>query len=79
MAIRPRPLLAVRLIGRSDVAAAEKAYLIHHFNEVFGAEATCRVSTRAADRAGEIRVYLTVTRKEHQCLTPTNHDGASRK
>lgn len=60
---RPRPLLAVRLIGPADVVTAQKHHLIDHFARAFGEGHVCRASTRPADYASEIRVYLTV-RKE---------------
>ncbi|MEU7903001.1 hypothetical protein [Actinoplanes sp. NPDC049118] len=64
MPYRPRPLLAVRLIGPANVVAAQKAHLLAHLAGTFGDRATCRASTHPASHANEIRVYLTVTRKE---------------
>ena len=64
MPYRPRPLLAVRLIGPADVVAAQQAHLLAHLAETFGTRATCRTSTRPASYADEIRVYITVTTKE---------------
>ena len=61
---RPRPLLAVRLIGPTDVVTAHKQHLLAHFAATFGERATCRASTHPASYANEARVYLTVTRKE---------------
>jgi hypothetical protein len=61
---RPRPLLAVRLIGPTDVVTAHKTHLLAHLAETFGERATCRASTHPASYANEIRVYLTVTTKE---------------
>ena len=61
---RPRPLLAVRLIGPADLVAAHKQHLLAHFANTFGDRTTCRASTHAAGYTGEIRVYLTVTAKE---------------
>jgi hypothetical protein len=61
---RPRPLLAVRLIGPADVVAAHKQHLLAHFARTFGGHATCRASTHPASYAGETRVYLTITAKE---------------
>lgn len=61
---RPRPLIAVRLIGPTDVVATHKAHLIKHFQTVYGPAATCRTSTRHASHVGECRTYLTVTLKE---------------
>jgi hypothetical protein len=61
---RPRPLLSVRLIGPADVVTAQKTHLTDHLAAVFGETAVCRTSTRPASHASEIRVYLTVSRKE---------------
>ena len=60
---RRRPLLAVRLIGPTNVVRAHKAHLMAHFAQAFGERATCRTSTHPASYANESRVYLTVTRK----------------
>jgi hypothetical protein len=64
MPARPRPLIAVRLIGPADAVAAHKAHLIEHFHTVYGPAAICRTSTRHASNAGECRTYLSVTAKE---------------
>ena len=48
MTARPRPLLAVRLIGPADIVAAQKDELIAHFVSTFGPGAVCRASTNAA-------------------------------
>jgi hypothetical protein len=64
MTTRPRPLLAVRLIGPADIVAIQKDQLIAHFVTTFGPGAVCRASMRRADRVGDRRVYLTVTAKE---------------
>jgi hypothetical protein len=64
MARRPRPLLAVRLIGCADVVTAYKEHLQAHFADTYGERATCRTSTHPASYTGETRVYLTVTAKE---------------
>ena len=63
---RPRPLIAVRLIGPADTVTAHKGHLLAHFAETFGDRATCRASTHPASHTGEVRVYLTVTAKEGQ-------------
>jgi hypothetical protein len=63
---RPRPLLAVRLIGPADVVAAHKEHLLAHFADAFGERAACRASTHPASYANETRVYLTVTAKEER-------------
>lgn len=64
MTTRPRPLLAVRLIGPADIVAIQKEQLIAHFATTFGPGVVCRASTRHADCVGDRRVYLTVTTKE---------------
>jgi hypothetical protein len=64
MPARPRPLIAVRLIGPADVVTAHKEHLLAHFAQTFGEHATCRASTHPASYANETRVYLTVTAKE---------------
>ena len=61
---RPRPLLAVRIIGPADVVTAQKAYLLAHLARSFGDRATCRTSTHPASYADEIRLYVTVTARE---------------
>ena len=64
MSHRPRPLLAVRLIGPADAVTAHKEHLLAHFADTFGDHATCRTSTHPASHANELRVYLTVTARE---------------
>jgi hypothetical protein len=66
---RPRPLLSVRLIGPADIVTAQKSHLAGHLSTVFGVTAICRTSTHSASRMDEIRVYLTVSRKE----VPSDH------
>jgi hypothetical protein len=61
---RERPLLAVRLIGPTAVVTAYKNHLINHFARELGQQATCRTSTHPAQHTNEIRVYLTIHRKE---------------
>lgn len=61
MIARPRPLIAVRLIGPADAVAAHKDHLIKHFQTVYGLAVTCRTSTRHASHRGECRTYLSVT------------------
>jgi len=61
---RPRPLLAIRLIGPADVVARQKAYLSAYLAEALGgAGVVCRARTHPASHLGETRVYLTLTRK----------------
>jgi hypothetical protein len=64
MPARPRPILAVRLIGPAAVVTAQTAAFVAHLTATYGGRATCRSSTYHASNAGEIRVYLTVTAKE---------------
>jgi hypothetical protein len=64
MTNRPRPLLAVRLIGPADVVTAQKTELTAHFVRTFGEGAVCRTSTRPASHANELRLYITIRAKE---------------
>ncbi len=61
---KPRPLLAVRLIGPADVVATHKQHLLAHLAATFGDRAICRASTHPAGYTDETRVYLTVSLKE---------------
>jgi hypothetical protein len=61
---RPRPLLAVRLIGPAETVTAQRRYLIAYFAKCYGDTAICRTSTHSASHTGEIRAYLTITSKE---------------
>jgi hypothetical protein len=63
MPTRPRPILAVRLIGPADVVTAQRAALVAQLTAAYGDRATCRTSTHPAGHTGEIRVYITVTAK----------------
>ncbi|MFI7248126.1 hypothetical protein [Micromonospora chalcea] len=62
---RPRPLVAVRLIGPTAPvtthAAAIAAQLVAHYGRE---RVTCRTSTRTGGYSGESRAYITITRKE---------------
>ncbi len=60
----PRPILAVRLIGPADVVTAQRTALVAQLTATYGDRATCRTSTHHASRTGEIRVYITVVKKE---------------
>jgi hypothetical protein len=64
MPARPRPILAVRLIGPTEIVTIHKARLVAHLTATYGHRATCRTSTHSASHAGEARVYLTVSPKE---------------
>lgn len=64
MPTRCRPLLAVRLIGPTATVQAHTAALAAHLATFYGDAATCRTSTRLAGYTGEIRTYITITRKE---------------
>ncbi len=64
MPYRPRPLLAVRLIGPADAVTASKEHLIAFATASLGDRAVCRTSTHRASYADEIRVYITITAKE---------------
>jgi hypothetical protein len=63
MPTRPRPLLAVRLIGPADVVAAQRGQLQQFLAGSLGCQAVCRASTHPGSYAGEVRVYLTFTRR----------------
>ena len=63
MTTRPRPFLAVRLIGPAADVTTQTAALVAHFTAAYGTRATCRTSTHHASHAGEIRVYLTIAPK----------------
>jgi hypothetical protein len=62
---RPRPLLAVRLIGPEEIVTSQKTYLASYYANIFREKAICRISTHPARNAGEVRVYLTITPKEN--------------
>jgi hypothetical protein len=64
MPMHSRPIIAVRLIGPTEVVAAQKTALVAHFAAAHGERVICRTSTHPACHAGEIRVYLTLTVKE---------------
>jgi hypothetical protein len=64
MPARPRPLLAVRLIGPAATVRNHTAALVARLTATYGERATCRTSTHHASHNGEIRVYLTVALKE---------------
>lgn len=65
MSRQRRPLLAVRLIGPTEIVTRQKAYLSTYLPELLGEEVVCRTSTHPASHTGEIRVYLTITRREN--------------
>jgi len=64
MSQRPRPLLAVRLIGPAGTVTAQKARLLACLADAFGDRAVCRTSTRPASYANEVRFYITISAKE---------------
>ncbi|MET8121796.1 hypothetical protein [Micromonospora sp. NPDC005291] len=65
MPTRPRPLVAVRLIGPTATVTAHAATLAAQLTAHYGRErVTCRTSTRHAGYSGESRTYITITRKE---------------
>ncbi|MFG3705566.1 hypothetical protein ACGF7U_12650 [Micromonospora sp. NPDC047670] len=65
MPTRPRPLIAVRLIGPTATVTAHAATIAAQLTARYGRErVTCRTSTHSARQAGESRVYITITRKE---------------
>jgi hypothetical protein len=58
-----RPILAVRLIGPTEIVTAQKTALVARLTATYGSRATCRISTDHASHAGEIRAYLTLMPK----------------
>jgi hypothetical protein len=61
---RPRPILAVRLIGPAATVSAHTVALAAALTAEYGDRATCRTSTHHASHTGEIRTYITLTSKE---------------
>jgi hypothetical protein len=61
---RPRPILAVRLIGPAPVVITQAVALVAQLTATYGRSATCRTSTHHASYAGEVRMYVTVSQKE---------------
>ena len=64
MPARPRPILAVRLIGPADTVTAHITTLVAQLVAAYGEQVICRISTHHGSHAGEIRTYITVTPKE---------------
>jgi hypothetical protein len=64
MPARPRPILAVRLIGPTAVVQAHTAALAAQLANFYGTAATCRTSTCPARYRDEIRSYITISRKD---------------
>ncbi|MFJ2087598.1 hypothetical protein ACLQ3D_23960 [Micromonospora vinacea] len=65
MPTRPRPLVAVRLIGPTAAVTAHAATIAVQLTAYYGRErVTCRTSTRPAGYSGESRTYITITSKE---------------
>ncbi|MET8310060.1 hypothetical protein [Micromonospora sp. NPDC005173] len=65
MPTRPRPLVAVRLIGPTAAVTAHATTIAAQLTAYYGRErVTCRTSTRHAGYSGESRTYITITRKE---------------
>jgi hypothetical protein len=66
MPVRPRPILAVRLIGPAATVKAHSAVIAARLTAHYGRRAICRTSTYSAKYTGEIRMYITVTEKEKE-------------
>ncbi|MCX5117283.1 hypothetical protein OG992_08835 [Micromonospora sp. NBC_00362] len=65
MPTRPRPLVAVRLIGPTATVTAHAATIAAQLTAYYGRDrVTCRTSTRPAGYSGESRTYITITLKE---------------
>ncbi|GAA4456150.1 hypothetical protein GCM10023170_050420 [Phytohabitans houttuyneae] len=61
-----KPLLQARVTTSTEHAEASLDTLTHLARRLLGDDVTCRTQTRHADRAGYVRVYLTVTREEER-------------
>ncbi|MFU8854921.1 hypothetical protein ACNAW0_28725, partial [Micromonospora sp. SL1-18] len=62
MPTRPRPLVAVRLIGPAATVKAHAATIAAQLAAYHGRERiTCRTSTHPARYSGESRAYITIT------------------
>jgi hypothetical protein len=61
MPARPRPILAIRLIGPAADVTARTTALVAQLTATYGGRATCRTSTHHASHTGELRCYITVT------------------
>ena len=68
---QPATLCQIRVIGPANHAGDLLAALAEHAQQLFGDNATYRTQTRSAHRIGQVRAYLTITRKE----TNDNDDG----
>jgi hypothetical protein len=64
MPTRPRPILAVRLIGPAATVRAHTADITAQLAAQYGSRARCRTSTHPARHGDEIRVYITVSALE---------------
>ncbi|MET8908235.1 hypothetical protein [Micromonospora sp. NPDC004551] len=65
MPTRPRPLVAVRLIGPTATVTTHATTIAAQLVAHYGPErVTCRTNTRHGDYSGESRAYITLTRKE---------------
>ncbi len=64
MPARPRPIIAVRLIGPTATVKTRAVTIAAQLAAHYGRRATCRTSTHPARHTGESRVYITITPKE---------------
>jgi hypothetical protein len=71
---RPSPVAQVRVIATEQHARAILACAAYHARDVLGPGHIFRTATRPARRAGHVRAYLTVTRKEEPGDTPHDSD-----
>ncbi len=74
MTTRPTPVAQIRVIATEQHARAILACAAYHARDVLGPGHTYRTATRPARRAGVVRAYLTVTRKEEPRATPRDPD-----
>lgn len=64
MPTRPRPLVAVRLIGSTAAVKTHAATIAAQLAAHGRGHVTCRTSTHPARYSGESRAYITITPKE---------------
>lgn len=66
---RSAPVAQIRVIATEQHARAILACAAYHTRDVLGPGHTYRTTTRPARRVGQVRAYLTVTRKEAPVAT----------
>jgi hypothetical protein len=68
---RSAPTLQIRVIGPIDFAHAVLADRADLVRTILGPNYQYRIQTRTARKAGQVRVYLTITPREEE---PHDHD-----